>query len=90
MSSKQDLIDSVAESQGITKLEAKRTVEAVFNAAFTAIINGGLVYQGFGSFTVVDVPAQSRRNPRTGEYVDKPDGRKVKFKPSSELKKALS
>lgn len=88
--SKQDLIDSVAESLGVTKQDAKKTVETVFDAAFNAVVNGGLVYQGFGSFTVIDVPAQKRRNPRTGEYVDAPASKKVKFKPSGELKKAVA
>lgn len=90
MTSKKELIDSVAESLGIPKKEAGKTVEVVFDTAFSAVVGGGLIYSGFGSFKVIDVPAQKRRNPRTGEYVDKPASRKIKFKPSKELKEAIA
>lgn len=90
MTSKKELIDSVADSLGVTKLEAKKTVETVFKAVSDAVVGGDFIYSGFGSFTVLDVPAQKRRNPRTGEYVDKPASRKVKFKPAKELKEAIS
>lgn len=34
---------------------------------------------------VVDTPARTGRNPQTGEPVEVPAGRKVKFKPSKSL-----
>ena len=40
---------------------------------------------GFGVFSVVETPARTGRNPKTGEELEIPAGRKVKFKPSKKL-----
>lgn len=43
---------------------------------------GRLTIVGFGSFNVVDKPARTARNPRTGEAVQVPAKTTVTFKPS--------
>jgi DNA-binding protein HU-beta len=44
-----------------------------------------VIVRDFGTFTVVDTPARKARNPATGETVDVPAGKKVKFRASKGL-----
>lgn len=45
---------------------------------------------GFGRFVVRTVPAHIGRNPKTGDTVSIPERRRVVFKPSTTLKKAIN
>jgi nucleoid DNA-binding protein len=49
-----------------------------------------VVVQGFGSFHVVMRKSKPARNPRTGEPVQIPPRRRVKFKMSKELASSLA
>src|SRR3546814_15884515 len=65
---KQDLIATVADSSGLTKGDASKAVEAVFDAITTSLKKGGEVrLAGFGTFSVSKRKASTGRNPRTGE-----------------------
>lgn len=52
-------------------------------------INGQASIKGFGKFTVVEKAARLGRNPRTGEQVQIPEKRVVKFTPAKALKEAF-
>jgi len=41
---------------------------------------------GFGKFEVLKTKARMGRNPQTGEEIEIPEGKRVKFKPASALK----
>ena len=41
--------------------------------------------RGFGTFSVTETKARNGRNPRTGQPVKIPAGRRVRFKPSKTL-----
>lgn len=87
---KLDLIQSVA---GVvtTQTEAKAAVNKVFEAMRKALEDGDkVVVQGFGSFHVVMRKSKPARNPRTGEPVQIPPRRRVKFKMSKELAETLA
>lgn len=45
---------------------------------------------GFGSFSVVERKARMGRNPRTGEEIEIPAAKTVKFKPAEKLKEVVS
>ena len=65
---KQDLISAVAESSGLTKNDATKAVEGVFDAITGALKKGDEVrLVGFGTFSVTQRKASTGRNPRTGE-----------------------
>ena len=70
---KNDLISSVAESSGLTKADAGRAVDGVFDSIASALASGDDVrIVGFGSFSVANRAASTGRNPRTGEEIQIP------------------
>ncbi|WP_019052522.1 HU family DNA-binding protein, partial [Sphingobium xenophagum] len=65
---KQDLISAVADSSGLSKSDASKAVEGVFDAITGALKKGDEVrLVGFGTFSVSQRKASTGRNPRTGE-----------------------
>jgi DNA-binding protein HU-beta len=65
---KQELIGSVADAAGLSKGDATRAVEAVFDSVSNALKKGDEVrLVGFGTFSVSKRKASTGRNPRTGE-----------------------
>ncbi|HEY4115279.1 MAG TPA: HU family DNA-binding protein [Rhizomicrobium sp.] len=90
--SKTDFVDAVAKQGKISKAEAKRAVEMVFDAlegGLKGIKNGGKYQIGtLGSFRVSKRAPRMGRNPRTGEAIKIKASKSLKFKPSSQLKKA--
>lgn len=87
---KADVVTYVAEKNGVSLVEAKRAVDAVFNAMTDALADGRTIeLRGFGVFSTVDVQAQTRRNPGTGETVDVPAKRRVRFRAGRPLREAV-
>ena len=88
---KNDLISSVAESSGLTKADAGRAVDGVFDSIATALSSGDDVrIVGFGSFSVANRAASTGRNPRTGEEIQIPASKQPKFKAGAPLKSAVN
>ena len=88
---KNDLISSVAESSGLTKADAGRAVDAVFDSIASALASGDDVrIVGFGSFSVANRAASTGRNPRTGEEIQIPASKQPKFKAGAPLKSAVN
>ena len=90
--SKTDFVEAVAKEGKVSKADAKRAVEMVFGALETglkSVKNGGKYQIGtLGSFRVSKRAARMGRNPRTGEAIKIKASKSLKFKPSSQLKKA--
>lgn len=88
---KLDLVAAVAEAADITKADAGKAVDALFDGIVDALKAGGEVrLVGFGSFFVAERPAGEGRNPRTGEKIAVPASRQPKFKAGKALKDALN
>ena len=88
---KNDLISSVAESSGLTKADAGRAVDGVFDSFASALASGDDVrIVGFGSFSVANRAASTGRNPRTGEEIQIPASKQPKFKAGAPLKSAVN
>ena len=88
---KNDLISSVAESSGLTKADAGRAVDGVFDSIASALASGDDVrIVGFGSFSVANRVASTGRNPRTGEEIQIPASKQPKFKAGAPLKSAVN
>ncbi|MBV5325387.1 MAG: HU family DNA-binding protein, partial [Rhodospirillaceae bacterium] len=65
---KQELIGAVADASGLSKGDASKAVEGVFDAISGALKKGDEVrLVGFGTFSVSKRKASQGRNPRTGE-----------------------
>ncbi len=88
---KQDLIGSVADQGGLTKADASKAVEAVFDAITDALKKGDEVrLVGFGTFSVSQRKASTGRNPRTGETMAIKASTQPKFKAGKGLKDAVN
>lgn len=87
---KEDLVRLVSEKTGITKKAAEQAQKAVIEAISSALEKGDSVsLVGFGSFRVVERAAREGRNPSTGERMQIPASKGVKFTPSNSLKERV-
>ena len=85
---KAELVDKIAGVQGIpSKKVAGEVVNGVFNALKSCLKKGdSFTFQGFGTFKVQPYAARTGVNPRTGDKVKIPAGKKPKFTASKALK----
>ena len=88
---KNDLVSAVAESADITRADAAKAVDAVFDT-ITSALKGGedIRLVGFGTFATSQRAATTGRNPRTGESIDIAASVQPKFKAGKGLKDALN
>lgn len=90
MMNKSDLITQVVESTELSKKDATKAVDAVFEAISTALQNGDKVQLvGFGNFEVRERSARKGRNPQTGEEIEIPASKIPAFKPGKALKDGI-
>ncbi len=88
---KNDLVATVATSAGLSKADAGRAVDGVFDAITSALKAGNDVrLVGFGTFSITQRAATEGRNPRTGERIHIAATRLPKFKAGKALKDAVS
>lgn len=79
---KSDLINKVANNNGLTKAKAKSVVEDVLTQIKEGVEQSGKVsLLGFGNFTKTTRKARVGRNPQTGGEIQIPEKNVVKFKP---------
>ncbi len=88
---KNDLVSAVSNSAGLSKADATKAVESVFDNS-TAMLRAGNEVRlvGFGTFSVADRKATTGRNPQTGESIYIPARRHAKFKAGKALKAAVN
>lgn len=88
---KNDLVAAVADSTGLSKSDAAKAVDGVFDS-----ISGSLAQKqevrlvGFGTFSVAHRKASTGRNPRTGESIQIKASNQPKFKAGKGLKDAVN
>lgn len=83
---KSELVSAVAQKSELTKVDAKKALDAVLEAIGEELKNDGkVVLVGFGTFSVTERSARKGINPRTKEPIDIPAKKVVKFKAGSEL-----
>ena len=88
---KNDLVSAVADSSGLTKADAGRAVDAVFDSIASALKSGGDVrIVGFGTFSVRERAARSGRNPQTGQTIQIAAAKVPSFKAGKALKEAAN
>jgi DNA-binding protein HU-beta len=88
---KNDLIAVVADKTGLSKGDATKATDAVFDAITDALKQGDEVrLVGFGTFEVKTRAATEGRNPRTGEAIPIPASKQPKFKSGKGLKDAVN
>jgi len=83
---KSQLIDAVALESGLTKVDARKAVDAFVKTTVEQLKQGEkLVLIGFGTFSVIERLARTGRNPQTGEALEIAKRKIIKFKAGSEL-----
>ncbi len=88
---KNDLIDNIASSAGLSKADAGNALDAILDGISGALAGGGEVrLVGFGTFSVGHRKATTGRNPRTGEPIQIPASNRPKFKAGKALKEAVN
>ncbi len=88
---KNDLVAHVADSAGLTRADAAKAVDAVFDGVAAALKSGDEVrLVGFGTFLVSARAASEGRNPRTGEKIAIAASKQPKFKAGKGLKDAVN
>jgi nucleoid DNA-binding protein len=87
---KLELIQRVSKDANIRRAQAVRAVKSVVGSIRDTIREGGKIsLTGLGTFKVKARKARPGRNPKTGETIAIPAGRKISFKPSLSLKKLV-
>jgi integration host factor subunit beta len=88
---KAELVEDVAKAAELTKKDAERLVEIVFESIIETLNQGEKIeLRGFGSFRVRERGARRGRNPKTGDPVNIPAKRVPYFKPGKELKELIN
>ena len=89
---KAELVNEMAERAGLSKVDAKKALDAFVEATTSELSKDGgrVALVGFGSFSVSTRAARKGRNPQTGKEIDIPAKKVVKFKAGAELSKGIS
>jgi DNA-binding protein HU-beta len=88
---KTDLVSYVADTAELTKKDAAKALDAVFEAIETSLKKGEKVQLiGFGNFEVRERVARKGRNPQTGEEIEIAASKAPAFTPGKVLKEAVN
>lgn len=84
---KQELIDAMAKTAGLTKAASADALEAFIEVVTKALKKGDEVrVTNFGTFAVAKRAATTGRNPRTGATIKIPASKQPKFRAGKGLK----
>ena len=91
MAGKGDIVALIAEKADISKKEAEAAYNALVEHLTSACVNDGKAsLPGLGTFATSDRKARTGRNPRTGEPIQIPASRTVRFKAGKDLRTSLN
>ena len=83
---KTELVAKIAEGAGLSKVDAKKALEAALDAITAAVkAEDKVALVGFGTFSVTKRDARKGINPATKKTITIPAKKVVKFKAGSEL-----
>ncbi|MBQ5493889.1 MAG: HU family DNA-binding protein [Prevotella sp.] len=87
---KTELIEQIAAGAGLTKVDAKKALDATVAAIIDALKKGDKVQLvGFGTFAVTEKPAREGINPATKQKITIAAKKVAKFKAGAELADAV-
>jgi nucleoid DNA-binding protein len=88
---KPEIVKVIANSAEITLKAAEKAVNTLTDLLVDEVkTEGRFALFGVGVFTRVTREARARRNPKTGETVQVPEKKAVKFRPAASFKEALN
>ena len=86
---KKELLAAIAKKAGVPADAAAKVFDATVDVLVDEIVNGGIRVDGVGSFKVVAKAAKVCKNPKTGETINVPAKKVVKFKAANSLADAV-
>ena len=87
---KTDLAEAVALSTGLPFEKTYAVMQALMTCIGDEVAAGGrIAVPGLGTFSLIERKARKGRNPRTGEVMDIPAKKTIKFKPGKQLTDSL-
>jgi DNA-binding protein HU-beta len=87
---KEEMINYMAETAGISKRQANDALDAFMNGVTSQLKkNNKISFAGFGTFSVSQRKARTGRNPQTGESIKIPATKVPVFKAGKNLKEAI-
>jgi DNA-binding protein HU-beta len=88
---KKELIESIAGAADISKAAAEKALNGTLAAVAESLKKGDKVtLVGFGTFSVSKRDARQGRNPQTGNTIEIPENKVVKFKAGSKLSETVN
>ena len=88
---KAELINAIAADAGLSKIDAKKALDAVVKSVSDALVSGEKVsLVGFGTFSVAERSAHSGINPATRQPIHVAAKKVAKFKAGAELTSAVN
>ena len=86
-----DLADHIATSNDLSKADARKLVDGLFEAIASAAAKGDEIsVSGFGKFKVKETAAREGRNPATGATMQIAAAKKLGFAPAKAIKDLLN
>ncbi len=87
---KKEITMKMAKDAGITFLQAEKAFNSMIQGIKASLKKGKRVtFSGFGSFEVKTRKARKGRNPKTGDVINIPKKKRIKFNPSKGFKDSL-
>ena len=88
---KSELVEKIAVGAGLSKVDAKKALDAAGAAIKDALVAGDkIALVGFGTFSISERPAREGINPATKEKITIAAKKVAKFKAGAELADALN
>ena len=88
---KTELVEKIAAGAGLSKVDAKKALDATVEAIKNALVGGDkIALVGFGTFSVAERPAREGINPATKEKISIAAKKVAKFKAGAELENAIN
>lgn len=87
---RRDLVDRIAESAALTKVQAAKALDACIEGIQSSLVEGNRVaLMGFGTFALSERKSRKVRNPRSGTDMLIPARLVPRFTPGLDLRAAL-
>jgi nucleoid DNA-binding protein len=87
---KPDVVKLVADVSGLTQGDSNKAIKALVKVIQDSLKKDEVIsLSGLGSFRAKSRKARQGRNPKTGEVIPVPPGKKVSFKPTTTLRKII-
>lgn len=89
--SETEILKEISATVITCRVEIKRVIEAYLNCIKDELANGKPVrIKDLGTFTPKTAKAHKARNPKTGEEIEVPEKKTIKFKPSATFLEVLN